>query len=97
MILISLMIKKNKFLFILNLYNLISVLNLIWELSDNDSNNFKHYISNLRMFISFVKRKENTNDIDFVLLIPLSTNLYNIISSYGKTVFKNEKYNGLSV
>ena len=89
--------KKEKFLFILNLSNLISVLNLIWEISENVPNNFKKYISNLGMFISFVKRKENTNNIDFVLLTPLSTNLYNFISSYGRAGFTKEKYNDLDV
>ena len=72
--------KKEKFLFILNLSNLISVLNLIWKISENDSSNFNRYISNLGMFISFVKRNKNSNNIDFVLLTPLSTNLYNFIS-----------------
>ena len=89
-------IKIEKFLFILNLSNLISVLNLIWEISDNNPKNFNRYISNLGIYISYVKRDEKNNDIDFVLLTPLSINLYNYISSYGKTGFQNWKYNDLA-
>ena len=89
-------IKIEKFLFILNLSNLISVLNLIWEISDNNSKNFNRYLSNLGIYISYVKRDEKNNDIDFVLLTPLSINLYNYISSYGKTGFQNWKYNDLA-
>ena len=91
--------KKDKFLFMLNLTNIISFLNFVWEVAEYDSKNFNRYITNLGIYISFVKRNENTNNIgiDFVLLAPLSANLYNFISCYGKTGFKNEKYNDLAV
>ena len=69
------MIKKREIF----ISNLIFVLNLIWEISDNNSKNFNRYISNLGIYINYAKRDEKNNDIYFVLLTTLSINLYNFI------------------
>lgn len=68
--------KPNKFLFEINLYNLISIINLYWTIT-KDSKNFNNYLHKLGINFSFVKRDIKTNEIDFILLSSVSTQLYN--------------------
>ena len=79
-----------KFLFEINLYNLISLINLLWTITKK-ADSFNKYMNKLCLNFSFVKRKSNSreNEIDFVLLAPVSSKLYNYISTYGKTLFQN--------
>ena len=79
---------NKKFLFIANLYNLISVINLLWEESNYSPSILIKYITNLDLYFSFVEDEE-TSEVDFVLMAPLSKNLYNYISSYGKYLFND--------
>ena len=77
---------NNKFLFVLNLGNIIPVLNLLWIVSKENPQTLKKYMSKLDLYFSFVKRAPNSkkSEIDFVLLASISENLYNYVSSYGK-------------
>ena len=79
---------NNKFLFIDNLYNIISIINLLWEISKNFPAQFIHFINNLNIYFSFVNY---SNEIGFILMIPLSENLYNYISTYGTKLFENNE------
>ena len=80
---------NNKFLFKVNLYNIISIINLLWEQSDKSPSDFINYLIKLNIYFSFIKSKE-TSSIDFVLLTPISNNLYNYLSSYVKYIFKDK-------
>ena len=80
---------NNKFLFEVNLYNIISIINLLWEQSDKSPSDFINYLIKLNIYFSFIKSKE-TSSIDFVLLTPISNNLYNYLSSYVKYIFKDK-------
>ena len=70
-----------KFLFEVNLYNLISLINLLWTITKK-TDSFNKYMNKLCLNFSFVKRKSNSreNELDFVLLAPVSSKLYNYIS-----------------
>ena len=81
---------NDKFLFIVNLYNYISIINLLWEKAEHTPNIFIKYITELDLYFSFIKN-ENTSEIDFVLMTPASKNLYNYISTYGKYIFKDHE------
>ena len=81
---------NDKFLFIVNLYNYISVINLLWEKAEHTPNIFIKYITELDLYFSFIKNG-NTSEIDFVLMTPASKNLYNYISTYGKYIFKDHE------
>ena len=77
-----------KFLFMVNLNNIIEVSNLLWEVSIKSPEVFVKYMIKLGIYFSFVKDKI-TSEIDFVIITPISTNLYNYISTYGKFIFKD--------
>ena len=84
-------INNKKFLFKVNLNNIISVANLLWEESNKSSTLFVNYLIKLDIYFSFVK-DENSSCIDFVIITPISNNLYNFISTYGKFIFEDKYF-----
>ena len=81
----------NNFLFKVNSYNIISIINLLWEQSNKSSTDFINYLTKLNIYFSYIKNKE-ASSIDFAILTPISNNLYNYISSYGKYIFKDKSF-----
>lgn len=79
---------EKKFLFEINLVNLISIINLVYTITEN-VNQFNKCLDKLNINFSFVRRDANSNknEIDFLLLAPISQTLYNDISTYGKNLF----------
>ena len=86
---------KKLFVFIVNLANLISIINLIWEFSKANIEYFKKYMSKLNLYFGLVKTE--SNETDFVLLAPMPSNLYYNISCYWKDLFKNHRFFGLAL
>jgi len=82
-----------KFLFILNLHNMMNIVNLLWFYSKKNSEHFLNLLDKLGIYFSYVKRKEDTNSkiIDVVLLTKIPLNLYNYISNYSDREFDNTK------
>ena len=80
---------NKKFLFKVNLNNIISVINLLWEQSNKSSTIFLNFLKKLDIYFSFVQDK-GTSGIDFIILTPISHNLYNYISTYGKHIFEDK-------
>jgi len=89
--------EEGKFFFEINLVNLISLINLLYTITNN-IDQFKECLSKLNIYFSFLKRKndendENDNEYDFIILCPESAKLYNYISTYSKELFPiNSKY-----
>ena len=85
--------KDEKFLFILNLHNMMNIVNLLWFFSKKNSENFLKLLDKLGIYFSYVKRKEDPNSkiIDVVLLTKIPINLYNYISNYSEREFDNTK------
>lgn len=79
--------KDEKFLFMINLLNLISIINLLWNVSKENPEEFNKFIHQLNLYFSFVEARSKV--IDFILMAPISQNLYNHISNYGEDIFKN--------
>ena len=79
----------DKLLFLTNLYNIISVMNLLWEVSNKSHTFFLEYINKLGLYFSYFT-DEKTSGNDIVLLAPLSENLYNYLSTYGGEMFNDE-------
>ena len=82
-----------KFLFILNLHNMMNIVNLLWFYSKKNSEHFLNLLDKLGIYFSYVKRKEDPNSkiIDVVLLTKIPLNLYNYISNYSDREFDNTK------
>ena len=82
-----------KFLFILNLHNMMNIVNLLWFYSKKNSEHFLNLLDKLGIYFSYVKRKEDPNSkiIDVVLLTKIPLNLYNYISNYSDSEFDNTK------
>ena len=80
-----------KFLFILNLHNMMNIVNLLWFYSKKNSEHFLNLLDKLGIYFSYVKRKEDPNSkiIDVVLLTKIPLNLYNYISNYSDREFDN--------
>ena len=87
-----------KFLFILNLHNMMNIVNLLWFYSKKNSEHFLNLLDKLGIYFSYVKRKEDTNSkiIDVVLLTKIPINLYNYISNYSDSEFDNTKLKGMA-
>ena len=85
--------KDEKFLFILNLHNMMNIVNLLWFYSKKNSEHFLNLLDKLGIYFSYVKRKEDPNSkiIDVVLLTKIPLNLYNYISNYSDREFDNTK------
>ena len=79
----------------LNLSNILSIINLIYTLNDNEK--FKKYLYELGIYISFEKRNDNNDMVYFVLLNKINCNLYFYISCYGNVGFTNSEYNKLAI
>lgn len=79
----------NNLLFSINLSNIISVMNLLWEVSNKSHTIFLEYINKLKIYFSYVT-DENSSGNDIVMLAPVSENLYNYLSTYGGEMFKDE-------
>jgi len=79
----------NNLLFSINLSNIISVMNLLWEVSNKSPKIFLKYINKLKIYFSYVT-DENSSGNDIVMLAPVSENLYNYLSTYGGEMFKDE-------
>ena len=90
--------KDEKFLFILNLHNMMNIVNLLWFYSKKNSENFLNLLDKLGIYFSYVKRKEDPNSkiIDVVLLTKIPLNLYNYISNYSDREFDNTKLKGMA-
>ena len=87
-----------KFLFILNLHNMMNIVNLLWFYSKKNSEHFLNLLDKLGIYFSYVKRKEDPNSkiIDVVLLTKIPLNLYNYISNYSDREFDNTKLKGMA-
>ena len=79
----------NKFFFSINLSNIISVMNLLWEVSNKSPKIFIEYINRLELYFSYVTDEKSSGN-DIVMLAPVSENLYNYLSTYGGEMFKDE-------
>ena len=79
----------NKLLFSINLSNIISVMNLLWEVSNKSPKIFLEYINKLKIYFSYVTDEKSSGN-DIVMLAPVSENLYNYLSTYGGEMFKDE-------
>jgi len=79
----------NKFLFSINLSNIISVMNLLWEVSNKSHKIFLEYINQLKIYFSYVTDEKSSGN-DVVMLAPVSENLYNYLSTYGGEMLKDE-------
>ena len=78
-----------KFFFSINLSNIMSVMNLLWKVSNKSPKIFLEYINKLDCYFSYVT-DEKTLGNDIVMLAPVSENLYNYLSTYGGEMFKDE-------
>ena len=81
----------DKFLFILNITNVMNIINLLWFYSKKKVDSFCEYLDKLGFYFSYVKRMKNSEFIDIVLLTRIPSNLYNYISTYADGEFKNNK------
>ena len=79
----------NQFIFSINLSNIISVMNLLWEVSNKSPKIFIEYINKLKFYFSYVTDEKSSGN-DIVMLAPVSENLYNYLSTYGGEMFKDE-------
>ena len=79
----------NQFIFSINLSNIISVMNLLWEVSNKSPKIFLEYINKLNFYFSYVTDEKSSGN-DIVMLAPVSENLYNYLSTYGGEMFKDE-------
>ena len=79
----------NQFIFSINLSNIISVMNLLWEVSNKSPKIFLEYINKLKFYFSYVTDEKSSGN-DIVMLAPVSENLYNYLSTYGGEMFKDE-------
>ena len=79
----------NNIFLAINLSNIISVINLLWEVSNKYPKIFLKYINKLEFYFSYVT-DEYTLTNDVVMLAPISENLYNYLSIYGGEMFKDE-------
>lgn len=68
--------EETKFLFELNMSNLISIINLIYSITA-DIKNFIYYLNKINVNFSFVKRniKNDNNEIDFVLMASMTSRI----------------------
>ena len=73
--------KNTKFFFSVNLLNIISVMNLLWEISKKSPKIFIGYINKLEFYFSFVT-DDKSKGKDIVMLTPVSENLYNYLILY---------------
>ena len=85
-----------KLLFLLNLSNVISIINLIWEKEKIDIKIFIESLNQLGIFFSYVSRKDQTKIKDYVLLTPLPLNLYNYLSTNGESGFLKKDLKNLA-
>ena len=72
----------NNIFLAINLSNIISVMNLLWEVSNKYPKIFLKYINKLEFYFSYVT-DEYTLTNDVVMIAPISENLYNYLSAYG--------------
>ena len=79
----------NQFIFSINLSNIISVMNLLWEVSNKSPKIFIEYINKLKFYFSYVTDEKFSGN-DIVMLAPVSENLYNYLPTYGGEMFKDE-------
>ena len=79
----------NQLIFSINLSNIISVMNLLWEVSNKSPKIFIEYINKLKFYFSYVTDEKSSGN-DIVMLAPVSENLYNYLSTYGGEMFKDE-------
>ena len=89
-------IVPSKFLFIFNIFNIKSVINLVWWNSKNNIKEFLTILNNIGINFSYVKRDKNSDFIDYVLLSPLPIILYNFISTNSEEAFKNRLLKNLA-
>lgn len=86
----------SKFLFILNIRNVMNIINFLWFYSEGNVQNFSIYLDKLGLYFSYVKRQESSNIIELVLLSKMPLNLYNYISTYANKEFKHTNMNVLA-
>ena len=79
----------NQFIFSINLSNIISVMNLLWEVSNKSPKIFLEHTNKLNFYFSYVTDEKFSGN-DIVMLAPVSENLYNYLSTYGGEMFKDE-------
>ena len=78
----------SKILFSINLSNIISVMNLLWEASNKSPKIFIKYINKLGFYFSYVTDKESSAN-DIVILASIPENFYNYLSTYGGEMFND--------
>ena len=79
----------NQLIFSINLSNIISVMNLLWEVSNKSPKIFIEYINKLKFYFSYVTDEKFAGN-DIVMIAPVSEHLYNYLSTYGGEMFKDE-------
>ena len=79
----------NQLIFSINLSNIISVMNLLWEVSNKSPKIFLEHTNKLNFYFSYVTDEKFSGN-DIVMLAPVSENLYNYLSTYGGEMFKDE-------
>lgn len=83
--------KKVNPIFIRNLLNIIQIINFIWIATKNNADLFHRILLNLGMQFSYLFRNEkDINDgVDYALLAPIPSIIYDFIAKNGKDSFKS--------
>ena len=74
-------------IFILNLLNIITIANFVWNCSKKNINNFHKILLKLDIMFSFIHNKEQ---IEYTLLSTIPLHLYELIAEKGKSCFKKD-------
>ena len=74
-------------IFILNLLNIITIANFVWNCSKKNINNFHKILLKLDIMFSFIHNKEQ---IEYALLSTIPLHLYELIAEKGKSCFKKD-------
>ena len=76
-------------MFVLNLLNIITIVNFVWNATRKDILKFHKILLELKIMFSYI---QNGEQIEYALLSTIPVQIYELIASKGKNCFKDKNY-----
>ena len=85
------MFEKTKLnpVFLLNLLNIITVVNFVWNATKKNILKFHRILLELKIMFSYI---QNSDEIEYALLSTIPLQIYELVASKGKNCFKDHNY-----
>lgn len=81
--------KKLNLVFLLNLLNIITVVNFVWNATKKNILKFHRILLELKIMFSYI---QNSEEIEYALLSTIPLQIYELVASKGKNCFKDHNY-----